>query len=83
MINRWGDCNFKFNLTATWASNETAVNKHGDVSFQNKSLYQASILNAEGEEPNNPGIKIPLKCKWFRIRANEEVLIREISSNVY
>jgi hypothetical protein len=46
-------------------------------------LFQASILNAEAEEPNNPGSKIPIKCTWIRFRGNRQEKIPEISSNVY
>ena len=48
-----------------------------------RSLFQASILNAEAEEPHNPGIKVPLKCTWYRLQGQRSEKIPEISSNVY
>ena len=46
-------------------------------------MFQASILNAEAEEPNNPGFKVPIKCTWYRTKGTRSYQIFEISSNVY
>jgi len=46
-----------------------------------KSLFTASILTADAEEPS--GMKIPIKCKWFRTKGSSSEQIKEITSNVY
>ena len=46
-------------------------------------MFTASILNAEAEEPNNPGFKVPIKCTWFRTKGETSYQIPGISSNVY
>lgn len=40
-------------------------------------------MNAEAEEPDHPGIKVPLKCTWYRNQGERSYKISEISSNVY
>ena len=67
--------------------NQNANSKGGrTISSSNnlqRSLFQASILNAEAEEPNNPGFKVPIKCTWYRTIGAHSEQIHEISSNVY
>ncbi|CDW77286.1 UNKNOWN [Stylonychia lemnae] len=54
-----------------------------DFSFntQGESLYQTSIVYANAE--GSPGLPIPIKCSWFRIKNERTYQIPEISSNVY
>ena len=40
-------------------------------------------MNAEAEEPNNLGFKVPIKCTWYRSKGSTTYEIPEISSNVY
>ena len=81
VIKQWGKYDFKFKLQA-----QGGIENQGKVSghqvFQ-KSLFQASILNAEAEEPNNPGFKIPIKCTWYRTQGSRSYKIKDIKSNVY
>jgi len=40
-------------------------------------------LNAEAEEPNNPGFKVPIRCSWFRFTGHRSEKIEGVTSNVY
>ena len=40
-------------------------------------------MNAEAEEPNNPGFKVPIKCTWYRTHKKRSYKIADITSNVY
>ena len=81
LIRHWGDHDFKFKLQA-----QGGMGNPSDAQSKNtiqRSLFQASILNAEAEEPHNPGIKVPVKCTWYRLQGQRSEKISEISSNVY
>lgn len=81
LIRQWGDYDFKFKLQA-----QGGLGTASEATSKNpiqRSLFQASILNAEAEEPQNPGIKVPIKCTWYRFTGHRSEKIPEISSNVY
>ena len=40
-------------------------------------------MNAEAEEPNNPGFKLPIKCTWYRTHGKRSYKVPDITSNVY
>lgn len=48
-----------------------------------RSLFKASILHAEAEEPGESGFKVPIKCTWYRVRGETTEALSEIQSNVY
>jgi hypothetical protein len=79
LIKQWGNHDFKFKLKPQGGSESQ---KAGSQQLQ-KSLFQASLLLAEAEEPNNSGFPVPIKCTWLRITDDKETLISDISSNVY
>lgn len=45
------------------------------------SFYLIGIIYAEAE--GEPGMPMPIKCAWFRIKNERTYQIPEISSNVY
>ena len=87
---QWGkhDYTFKFIAQGGASGAEAADGLGGGQAYQPKnnilkSLFQASILLAEAEEPGDSGFKVPIKCTWYRYRGSEPELIQDINSNVY
>lgn len=80
-VRQWGECNYRFRFQAQGTSQE--IEPYSMKNAGSKSLFNASILNAEAEEPENPGFKVPIKCSWFRQKNGICQKIPEISSNVY
>ena len=89
LIKQWGTYDFKFKFQPQGGPIETQMSNSkvgrgvGSSNHLQRSLFQASILNAEAEEPNNPGFKVPIKCTWYRNKGALQEQIHEISSNVY
>ena len=44
---------------------------------------RVSMLYADANSGNENGMPLPVRCKWFRVKAQRTYQIPEISSNVY